>query len=468
MKSIHSLSFLPALALLACGCGLLGSSESAKMEEESDGVYRVTIPAQMYELPITFKASDRIYLYNETQDAFACDKNGAPTVLYPEEISEDGTECVLQGQVSFYKYSYETERRTLLKVGGDDSYCLVYNLSEVDTEDPVASVFDYNGQDGSAASALAHFYAESLSLKMNAPGNPARFCGAQTMLDLNPYFMRDGAMVTPTLSRLVVSAGDALAGTLHALSGEVRPDRLTIKNPSATEFFLSLAFDPESDCDQIVFQAQDTEGNFYDAAMDFPEYGFLAGAIYNGMPLFEYSMSLQAPDVSRSDGGAVGELTPNAENTYEISPKSGKIAIRIDGDCVGYNFVLKGKSTVTLAGGGTAYYPFEGCFITSLFSDLNVVLDSDYTIRCTDWHTAIMADGASLKLSTTGGTFKLTVTYEADEFFDQKGMKGQNYSAFSSQEAADLAAGGFSVTLSEEKDNGDGTRTCVYIVAPKN
>ena len=469
MKRIHILSVLPVLALCASACGFLDSLGSAEMvEEETSGVYHVTIPVEMKDLPSVFKTTDKIYLYNETQDVLACDQFGDPTVLHPEDINDTGTQCVLQGQVTFYKYSFETERRTLVKVDKDDYYRLIYNLSEVDTEDPEGSVFDYNGQDGSAASALAHFYAETSRIKMNNPAYPARFFGLQSMLDMTLTFRRDGATVSPALTKIVVSAGDALGGTLHAVTGEIRPDRLTVTNPPASDLHLSLAFDPESDYERIFFLAQDTEGNFYETAVQFPYGGFMPGAAYSCEALFEYTMSLEAPEVSRSDGGSESQLTPNADNTYAISPKGGKIAITITGGCTGYNFVLTGKSTVTLAGGGTANYPFEGCFLATLFYDMTVVLDSDYTIKCPVWGSAIMADAANLKFSTTGGTHKLTLVYEADENLDTKGLKAQNYSAFSTQDPADLAAKGFSVALSDEKDNGDGTRTCVYTVAPAN
>lgn len=469
MKRIHILSALLALALCACGCGFLNGLDNPKMEEESSGVYRVTIPAAMAELPTTFRTTDKIYLYNNTKDAFASDKSGNPTALRPAEIGDDGATCVLSGSVSFYKYNDNTERWSLVTPGEADTYSLFYNLSDIDPEDPYACYFNYEGQDGSAESALAHYYAYASGFKMNTVGSTARFSGVQSMVSMVLSFRRDGATVNPTLKRLTISTGEGtLARIVYALTSEVRPDDLVLTNPAGTELYLSMAFEPDNEFDHLILQAQDTQGNFYDAVAQMPPGGFVPGGSYGYDIPFDYSMSLKAPTVTRSDGGSEDELTPNADNTYEIKPKGGKIAIRIDGDCSGYNFVLTGKSTVTLAGNGTAYYPFYGCFIASLFNDLSVVLDSDYTVKCPNWMSAIMADVANLKLSTTGGTYKLTVVAQSSETYTMKGLKGDNYYAVFGADPADLAANGFTVTLSSEQDNGDGTGTFVYTVAPAN
>ena len=470
MKRIHTLSVLAALALCACGCGFLDTLGTAEMKEASAGVYDITIPAVMYDLPIAFKTSDKIYLYNQTQDAFACDQSGTATVLHPGDLNENGTQCVIKGKVSFYKYNFETERRTLLTAGENDVFRLLLNVSEVNTEDPEASYFYYEGQDGTKESAFAHYYAQTSEVRMNTPGSAARFYGMQSLLTAGMSFRRDGALVEPTLKRLTVTTEHgALASVMHALSGEIRPDKLTLRDPDASEIYLALASEHEAEIDRLVLQALDSEGNFYDAFAEMPYGGLMAGANYDSRLIFNHTMSLKAPTVTRSDGGSGSELTPNADNTYEIHPEGGKIAIRIDGDCTGYNFVLMdGEGTVTLGGGGTAYYPFEGGFLSTLFNNMNVVLDSDYTINCPYWMNCIMADVADLKFSTTGGTYKLTVTCQTTETFNLKGLKARNYSVFSDQDPAGLAAKGFTVKLTDEKDNGDGTGTYVYTVAPAN
>lgn len=470
MNRIHSLTTFLFLALCACGCGLLPSmEESPKMEETSTGVYDVDIPAVMDDLPIKFKATDKVYLYNDTQKAFACDQNGTATVLHPEEIGKDGTSCVLKGQVSFYKYSYETEKRTLLSVGENDVFLLLYNPSEVDTENPEASSYNYEDQTGTKDSALAHYYAESLEFRMNASGGTIRFYGVQSLLSASLSFKKGGAAVQPNLVRLTVtSEHGAIAKFIRAVTGEVWTDKITLRNPNATELSLALATGPQDEPDRMVLQALDAEGNFYDAFVEIPFGGLKPGAGYESQIIFDYSMSLKTPAVTRSDGGAEEELAPDADNTYKINPRGGKIAIRIDGDCTGYNFVLQGRSTVTLGGEGTAYYPFEGGFLAALFYDLDVVLDSDYTVKCPYWLNCIMADAAQLKLSTTGGTYKLTVTCQIDEDYNLKGLSARNYSVFSDQDPAGLAGEGFTVTLSSEKNNGDGTGTYVYTVAPAN
>ena len=469
MKSIRTLSVLLAASLCAGACGLLTTIENPKMEEESPGVYQVNIPAVMYDLPITFNPTDKIYLYNVTQGAFACDQSGKATALTPQELNENGTECVLKGSVSFYKYDEVKETRKQLTVGEDDVFRLMLNVTDVDTETPDASVFSYVGQDGTKASALAHYYAETTDVKMNSPGSVARFFGMQSLLTAGMTFRRDGATVEPTLAKLTITTDHcALASTMRAVTGEVWPDKVTLTRPNIADFTLSLASEPLEEGERLYFLAQDTEGHFYSADAEVPDSRFMAGVSYDCRLIFDYTMSLKEPTVTRNDGGAASELTPDADNTYQINPKSGKIDIRIDGDCTGYKFVLLGPATVTLGGGGTAYYPFEGNFLATVFNDLNVVLDSDYTVSCPDWKNGIMADLGQLKFSTTGGTHKLTVTAQIDEFLNQKGLKAQNYDPFDEQETSALAANGYSVTLTSEKDNGDGTGTYVYTVAPAN
>ena len=283
MKRIHPLTaFLALSALALCACGRIDSPESAVMEEVSAGAYRVTIPAEMYNLPITFKTTDKVYLYNITQDLYACDQNGNAIVLHPGDFNSNSTKCVLKGQVSFYRYDPETKLRTLVNVGQNDAFRLLLNVSEANTETPSASYFRYDGQNGTADSARAHYYAETTEVKMNTPGYIGRFYGMQSMLDVTMTFRRDGTIVNPTLSKLIVSTdGNAIAGTMNAMNGEIEPDELTLDSPSASEIHLSLASRHGYENDQLTFLAQDTEGHFYYAVAEMPVDGFIAGATYN-------------------------------------------------------------------------------------------------------------------------------------------------------------------------------------------
>lgn len=43
----------------------------------------------------TFVASDKVYVYNETKDVMACDAEGEPLVLTPEDITDGGKNCTL-------------------------------------------------------------------------------------------------------------------------------------------------------------------------------------------------------------------------------------------------------------------------------------------------------------------------------------------------------------------------------------
>ena len=283
MKRIHTLTAILALSALAlCACGGIDSPESAVMEEVSAGAYRVTIPAEMYNLPIAFKATDKVYLYDITQDLYACDQNGTPVVLHPESFNSNSTTCVLNGQVSFYRYDPETKLRTLVSVGQNDAFRLLLNVSEANTEAPSASLFRYDGQNGTADSARAHYYAETTEVKMGTPGIIGRFYGMQSMLDVSMTFRKEGTIVNPTLSKLTVSTDcDAIAATMNAMNGEIEPCELTLDSPSASEIHLSLAYRHGDENDQLNFLAQDTEGHFFYAVAEMPVDGFMAGATYS-------------------------------------------------------------------------------------------------------------------------------------------------------------------------------------------
>ena len=278
------------LALCFCGCSRLPSRESPVMEEVSAGVYKVTIPAVIYDLPVAFKASDKIYLYDDTQGVFACDQNGQATVLHPGDLNENGTECVLRGQVSFYRYNVGTGQRTLVPVGENDAFRLLLNVSEVNTGDPGASVFTYEGQDGTKENAYAHFYAETTAVKMNAPGSVVRFFGMQSLLTAGMSFRRDGVVVEPTLAKLTVTTDhDALARSMRVLDGEIRTDKMVLTHPSASELYLSLASRHGDEVDRLVFQAVDTEGRVYDAYAEMPQGGLMAGTCYDCRLIFNHN-----------------------------------------------------------------------------------------------------------------------------------------------------------------------------------
>ncbi len=115
---------------------------------------------------------------------------------------------------------------------------------------------------------------------------------------------------------------------------------------------------------------------------------------------------------------------------------------------------------------------------------LNLVLDGNCTINCSNFWTALSLafgddfSGDYLKLSTAnGGTYTLTITcqspyYNSDSDYSYtKGIQCRNYyrddyTYPTRQVAGDLAAPYFTVSLTSETDNSDGTTTYVYTVAP--
>ena len=286
MKRFHILTAL--LSITLCACGRIDSPESAEMEELSAGLYRVTIPAEMYNLPVSFQPTDKIYLYDITQDLYACDQNGDAIVLHPAEFNANNTTCVLKGQVSFYRHDAGTGDWTLVPVSQTDAFRLLFNVSEANTEAPSASIFRYDGQNGTTDSARAHYYAETTEVKMNTPGHIGRFYGMQSMLDLAMTFRQGGSLVDPTLTKLELSTPhDAIALTMNAMNGDIETGTLSLSNPSATEVHLSVTFNSRDDTEVLNFIAQDDKGHFYTAAAEMPEGGFLAGATYTCRIVFD-------------------------------------------------------------------------------------------------------------------------------------------------------------------------------------
>ena len=139
-------------------------------------------------------------------------------------------------------------------------------------------------------------------------------------------------------------------------------------------------------------------------------------------------------------------------STYECNPAE----ITISGTSNGYYFHMGLGGTVHL-NNLTATYD-ESQFIYSN-GDLNLDINGSNSIT-TRFSQCIYVDG-TLKLSGNG---TLTVTSRSTERY---GIFSDNYT-INNPDPAVLPAEGYTVTRSDRVNNGDGTYTIIYTVAPVN
>ena len=491
-------AYLAFIALALCACNndkeeihndfsaapiVYHVSVKASFDSQTKGV---TFGADGKTITSQFEAGDKIYVYNETKNAFARFADGDQNLAYlqPESasISADGSSCTLEGNLSFYTWNDGTDAWEEVTVDAGDSYSLYYQMNEPDFKFSYNYIprFNYEDQDGSAATASKYDFAEATGITMTLSGstltvpNAIQFKNLQSMFRQNLSFTKDDATVTPTISKLTVGTkNETLLFYYGPNFADGDPfqafDAFEIYDPQITDgdIYLSLSFyygENSADGDQLIFTAVDNEGNVYQCAKDVPEGGFENSNYYYGTCELVWQYSYVKPTVTRSDGGDVDELIPN-NGLYDIYGDFMKVSI--SGNSLGYYiFWFNGNpAEVTLGGNGRAIsYADNNDFILGE-ADLTIVLATDYTIECPNNETAIWAGYSlgDLKLSTTGAEQTLTVRTNSSQYC---GIYGDNYDRGAESEPNDLAAVGFTVALTYSGSNDDGTYTYVYTVTP--
>ena len=145
-RFIYSLAATFITAAVTLGSLTACSSEDIMVVEKQTATqaptYTVCIPASMGEdaetravtfngtnkAVSTFAAGDKVYIYNETKGAMACDGEGnaIALTLTSGDISNDGKNCTLAGTLTFYKY--ENSTWNAVAVESSDSYKLLYKF----------------------------------------------------------------------------------------------------------------------------------------------------------------------------------------------------------------------------------------------------------------------------------------------------------------------------------------------------
>ena len=477
------LAFL-ATSMVVSGLTACSSSDDSIAEEPTpvvnptQTVYRFSIPATIggenatravdfnadgSTLTTTFKTTDKIYVYNVTQEMWYTENNKAKALTPTTEARE----ATIEGTID-----------QTLAVG--DVLRLFYNLSDWNKDDIDHNGFVYADQTGSAESASSLDFAEAtMKVKSIKDGVvtlcqvndesklTAEFNNLQSMFRQSLTFKNaNGETVTPTITNLTVSLNHS-----H-LCQDYRPlrsgnyvnnfDDLAISNPVITNgnIYLALRFVDSDAADALTFTAQDSEKNIYECTKNAPSGGFKNGKYYHGAMTMTYAGKYGVPKVSGSNA------QPNSYNGYRLYEASN---VTISGTSIGYYFNCKG-GTIILDNLTATYNDQYTPFIYSS-KDLTVNVTGENNITCRS-NQCIHVD-ETLKLTGNG---TLTVTagnsqrcgIEGDVNYSNNGTSPNNlYKTtdeldVTSQLALDPAK--TTVIRSARTNNSDGTYTWTYTV----
>ena len=354
LKSVCGVVAVLALVGLASCNSDDDYAELSMAQQESDPapqapVYSVSIPAQMGaesgtkalvfdgagSLSARFDSSDRVYVYNETQQAFACrfdqdKKDYVPCTLSPSDISADGMSCTLTGQLSFYRYDYDAKEWEALTVDGSDTYSLYYNMNCVELENPENSGFDYDTQDGTAQDLQNYDFAEATGVTMTRQGGSLTFSGNGVRFNLLQSIFRQTLTFTdeagnpitaPEINWLKISTrNNTLIYCYDPLSDNTYYDGFVegyMDDTSVLYVALSFHYDDyhTAQDDALWVDAYATDGCVYSIRKDAPAGGFSNGKYYHG------SMTLKRGGVFCTDNN---DCVPLIKENGKYSLEDGK------------------------------------------------------------------------------------------------------------------------------------------------
>lgn len=421
------------------------SSETRGVTFGNDGVSITT----------SFEEGDKVYVYNDTQEAFACSPSGnpAPLTLAAADITGNGLYCKLIGDLAFYKYNAGTTQFDPVTPGENDTYSLFYNMPNVDTEKPEKSSFHYTDidkeneakekysigvrQDGSPASASAHDFAMATGVTMTVengmlkPAASVSFQTLQSMFRLKLLFVKgtDGngqnVYASPSISGLrVASKRGTLISEYKPLDKGDKYGREEFRVAedhvvtSGGIIFLSMLFNYELSYDisdeALLVAVDDNHHNTYSLWKTPPAGGFQRGKFY---------YSTLALNIESTRPSITPDVTANGMRQFNLS--GGDLAYTISGTSLNYNFNVGDYTTCSLllSGLNADYRSDDGVPLisTTCDKDLTLILDGDNAITCTYAGTCINVGQANLKIIGNG-----TLTVETNNP-DYCGLVGKNY-----------------------------------------
>ena len=402
-------------------------------------LYHVSIPATMESeaetravefgndgksITSTFETTENVYVYNETQDAFACDANGNPIALHPSNLSANRKNCTLTGDLTFYKYSYYTNGYNPVNIGATDTYSLFYQMNDVDTQNSEYATFTYNNQAGTAADASAHDFAKATGVTMTVVGNTLTVNNATVNFQLLQSMFRqhltfvdengDEISPAPTISRLVMSSKNwTLVDYINPVYDYTDHLYLNINGLDGSDLYVALTFDysqNSADNDKIVIEAYDENGNKYYGSKNAPSSGFQNGKYYYGSMVMTY-----APVMCTDNDTPVKK---NNEGKYILEDGHNYTASGL----VNGNIEGSGQITLTLEGGTVinGYVILQSIFEGYKFANIYVQGNSTINYPVNSEHPDAIALQAQYNFATTisGEYTTLTVNGNVSHDFD--------------------------------------------------
>lgn len=444
----------------------------------SDGTTRaVDFDADGTTSTSTFKTTDKIYVYDETQGLWAMDGIGAVT-LTPAANAQQTT---LDGTLQFVNNQSKTPA-----VG--DVLRLYYNTNHWSN----GTNFFYSSLTGSAEIASAHDFAEAtmkiksieggvitLCQTSDATKTTAEFENLQSMfrqrLTFTPGANSGEGSTNPTITNLRVTSKNhklILAYSPYHQPANI-PDFINIDNPVIDEngdIYLALRFVGSDGTDALTFTATDSEGNIYECTKSAPAGGFQNGKYYHGSVTLAYARKVNMPILTGVEGYSV---KPSNGNMLRINNSGNDVTFGISGTCSGYRVyanLVGSNNTITISS-LDATYSGESGFLSCNYG-LNLVVDGDNSISCPGYWCGVYTSG-TLKLSGNG-TLKVTVGRSlstetmSNYAANAGGLYGETNIGYNGAtvDVSTLAADGYTVTRSARDDSVDGVYSWTYTVAP--
>jgi len=444
MKQTNKL--LSAIAIIAAMCLTACTKAELTKEGQPSGGWTVAISATIggdsptkalsedpatHNLIATFETTDAIYVYNKTknrQDA---------TVLHPDR---SGATAVISGTLTG-------------EYAAGDEIVLCYNL-DADHR------FHYLEQKGTLAT-VADF-AKAEKTITTAEATDKALSGTVSFDNLQSVFrfsFTDGSSAVPVQSVSISTAGGKLVQT----DLRYKPDwnsmyygAVTVVPNAKTSDPIIAALRNENDSDDtFFFEVDNGSGVMYKGTKAAP-----AGKIVNGKFYVSTVTLTQVPKptVILTDNGSAVE--PNAGNYGYLD--AGNLTVSGTGEGYYFSWGEQSFKSLTFTGASITCYGREP--VSSSRSILNpIIIEGDNYIITDADHAAVAYksyfSNNDLSQSIKGNG---TLTITASSTVGTKGFKNTYSSPVNV-----VAASGYTLTISDGVDNGDGTTTWVYTVAPE-
>ena len=402
----------------------------------------------------SFETTENIYVYNETKAALLSG------TLHPSDISADKKHCQLAGTLTG-------------TIDASDKLTLVYNMNSFNTGYPNACSFTYVSQEGSEAGIIDGGMATGVSATISSgtltTADPVKFKMQQAIFRLK---FTDGTNPITVKSLLIKPTTGSYIAYYSPFKEDNRysGDRIGVSPASATSDYLYVAvcINESGAPSELTFTVTDNAGKVYSATKAAPTGGFKNGQYYyssDAIPL-TFQMQLVAPTVTWTSVKD-GSVEPDMNNMYTVNgpwvesiSNYGPAEIAISGTSTGYRFYMAQESTIKL-NGLTATYESNPFITTSSPLTLDISGANSITCKSSTWAISVSSISSVLKLSGSG---TLTVTVDNAENY---GLYAGNYLDINHfSDVSTLAAPGYTVTRSDMTDNGNGTYTWTYTVAP--